>query len=95
MEEEYVESRSHFTGETMRKQELVHIHGLLVEITQSLVDQGTVSAEVWNEYKALDISAYSIHAQKSDHEEAVLLLATTLRAALDPLTEGRSAISIP
>jgi hypothetical protein len=78
----------------MRKQELVHIHGLLVEITRSLVDQGTVSPEIWKEYEALDVNAHSLHAHKSDHEEAVLLLATTLRATLEQRTDGQSAISL-
>lgn len=78
----------------MRKQELVHLHGLLVELTQSLVDQGVVSAEVWRAYDALDIDAHSIHAQKGSHEEAVLLLAATLGTALEQPTGGRSAASI-
>lgn len=77
LEEKYEESRSRFPEENMRKQELVHLHGLLVVVTQSLVDQGAVSAGIWNEYEALDINAYSIHARKGEHEEAVLLLATT------------------
>lgn len=79
----------------MRKQEIVHVHRLLGEIAQFLVDQGTVSAKVWNEYEALGINPTSIHAQKSDHEEAVLLLATTLRATLEQLTEERSVTSVP
>lgn len=79
----------------MRKQELVHLHGLLVEITQSLVDEGTISAEIKNEYEALDINAYAIHESKSDHEEAVLFLAATLSATLEELTEEQSAISAP
>ena len=79
----------------MRKQELVHIHGLLAEITQSLVDQGTVSAEIWDEYDALGVKSFSVHASKSDHEEAVLYLATALRTTLERLTEEQSAISAP
>lgn len=79
----------------MRKQELIHLHGLLVETTQFLVDQGAVSTEIWNEYEALDINSYSIHAGKSDHEEAVLLLATSLRATVEQLTEEQSEISVP
>jgi hypothetical protein len=77
----------------MRKQELVHLHGLLVEITQSLVDQGAVSQAVWHEYDALDINAYSIHVQKGSHEEAVLLLATVLGEALAQPTQEQSAAS--
>ena len=78
----------------MRKQELVHLHGLLVELTQSLVDQGVVSPEVWRAYDALDIDAHSIHAQKSGHEAAVLLLAATLGTALEQPTGGRSTASM-
>lgn len=76
----------------MRKQELVHLHGLLVEITRSLVDQGTISDEIWAEYEALDINAHSIHAPKDDHEEAVLLLATTLAATVERPTAMSSVM---
>jgi hypothetical protein len=79
----------------MRKQELVQLHGLLVEITQFLVDQGTVSTDIWNEYESLGITPYSIHARKSEHEEAVLVLAATLRATLEQRPEEQSAISAP
>jgi hypothetical protein len=79
----------------MRKQELIHLHGLFVEITQSLVEQGAVSTEIWNEYETLDINPYSIHAGKSDHEEAVRLLATTLGDTVEQLPEEQSEISAP
>jgi hypothetical protein len=79
----------------MRKQELVHLHSLLIEITQSLVEQGVVPPDVWNEYETLDISPHSIHAQKSDHKEAVLLLAATLRVGLKQTTDEQSEISVP
>lgn len=79
----------------MRKKELVHLHTLLIEVTQSLVDQGVVSADIWNEYETLDITAHSIHAQKSDHREAVLVLATTLSTALAQPTDEQSTISVP
>lgn len=78
----------------MRKQELVHLHGLLVEITQSLVAQDAVSAEVWNEYETLEVNACSIHARKSDHAEAVLLLSTTLRGALEQPAEEQPPMSV-
>ena len=81
-----------FPEGNMRKQELVHLHGLLVEITQSLVDRNAVPAAVWNEYETRDITAHSIHAQKGAHGEAVLLLATTLGTALEQPTEGQSPL---
>ena len=76
----------------MRKQELIHLHDLLVEITQSLVDRDAVPAAVWNEYETHDITAYAIHARKGAHGEAVLLLATTLGTALEQPTEGQSPL---
>lgn len=78
----------------MRKQEFVHLHGVLVEVTQSLADQGEVSAEIWNEYETLGITPNSIHAQKSDHGEAVRLLASTLSAAVEQPTEEQSPMSV-
>jgi hypothetical protein len=78
----------------MRKQELVHLHGLLVEITRTLVDQGTIPESVWAEYEALGINAHSIHARKNDHEEAVLFLVSTLTATLELPTEAPSGVSV-
>lgn len=78
----------------MRKQELVHLHGLLVEITESLVDEGAIPANIWNEYETLEIDACCIQARKSDHEEAVLILATTLTATLERPAEEQSSISV-
>jgi len=78
----------------MRKQELVHLHGLLVEITRSLVDQGTIPDSIWTEYEALDTNAHSIHAPKSDHEEAVLCLATTLSTTLERPTAAPAVVSV-
>lgn len=77
----------------MRKQELVHLHGVLVEVTQSLVEQGAISAEIWTEYETLDVSANSIHAQKSEHLEAVLLLATALSVGIDQPTDEQSPLT--
>jgi hypothetical protein len=78
---------------TMHKQELVHLHRLLVEITQSFADGGAVPDEVWNEYEALHTNAYSVHAPKGQHEEAVLLLANTLGEELAQPTEEQSVMS--
>lgn len=89
------ECRSRFPEENMRKQELVHLHGLLVEITESLVDKDAVSATIWNEYNALDLDSTAINAQKGDHEEAVLLLAVSLGATLEQPTEEPVSISVP
>lgn len=78
----------------MRKQELVHLHGVLVEVTQSLVEQDAVQAAIWDEYQTLDITAAAIHAQKSDHQKAVLLLAPALGTELEDATEEQPAMSV-
>ena len=78
----------------MRKQSLIHLHGLLVEVTRSLVESGTVSAGVWNEYEALNTSAYAFQAPKGEHKEAVLFLAATLEAELGRPVEQGSAMSV-
>jgi hypothetical protein len=78
----------------MRKQELVHLHGLLIEVTQSLIDRGALPPEVWSEYEALDTNAYAIHAPKGEHREAVLLLAATVAADIEQSTEGQPALPV-
>lgn len=77
----------------MRKQELVHLHGLLAETMQSLVDQGVVPAGVWDEYDALGVHANAVHAPKGDHREAVLLLTTAIRAGLAQSTPEQPGTS--
>ncbi len=68
---------------------------MLVETARSLVDQGVVPAEIWDEYDALGINANAIHASKGDHREAVLLLAAAIRAALARPTPEQPETSAP
>jgi len=77
----------------MRKQELVHLHGVLIEVTQSLIDRGALPSEIRSEYEALDTNAYAIHAPKAEHRKAVLLLAATVAAEVEQSTDGQSALS--
>lgn len=62
----------------MKKQELIHMHGLLAEIAEYCTQDGV----------ALDLDAYgsmetrptSIHCSKSEHKDAVFALTNALTA---------------
>jgi hypothetical protein len=58
----------------MKKQELIHLHGLLAEVHEQ--------CEAWNddeidltEYNTLGVRPTSIHKSKTDHKAAVFKLA--------------------
>ena len=65
----------------MKKQELIHLHGLLAEVRKQ--------CEAWNEeteldeYESLGVKPTSIHRSKTDHKEAVFALATGITAPME------------
>lgn len=67
----------------MRKQEYIHVHGLLVELVQYLSEDGVISSERISEYNALDTRPLSVHASKEEHHAAVTVLATTIETELE------------
>lgn len=64
----------------MKKQELIHLHGLLAEVRKQ--------CEAWNEntdletYESLGVKPTSIHRSKTDHKEAVFALADGITAPM-------------
>lgn len=64
----------------MRKQELVYLHGLLVQ-TRSYYESETGAVVETPTYDAMDITPTAIHRSKQDHEDAVLTLLDELTAA--------------
>ena len=56
----------------MRKQEYIHVHALLVEITRYLVENEDTPAETFAAYDALDTRPSSIHEAKQNHHDAVM-----------------------
>ena len=62
---------------TMKKQELIHLHGLLAQVQNHFEEQtGTdVSRE---EYLELGVQPTSIHKSKTDHKDAVFALANSI-----------------
>ncbi|MFC6963509.1 UPF0058 family protein [Halocatena marina] len=59
----------------MKKQELIHLHGLLAEVSNhyELRSENTIDH---TKYEELGVQPTSIHKSKTDHKEAVFMLAT-------------------
>jgi hypothetical protein len=58
----------------MKKQELIHLHGLLAEISNDL-EEYTGTEPALEEYEELGARPTSIHKSKTDHKAAVFALA--------------------
>ncbi len=74
----------------MKKQELIHLHGLLAQVqTHYETDTGN---EVDNsEYATLGVEPTSIHKSKTEHKEAVAALARCLTAEMNEERTERAA----
>ncbi len=57
----------------MKKQELIHLHGLLAEVSNQCAAWGDCEIDL-NEYESLGIRPTSIHKSKTDHKAAVFAL---------------------
>ena len=66
----------------MKKTELVHLHALLVLLSERVVECGVVERSYFDAYRELGVTPVSFRARRDRHEEAVLLLAALLAAAL-------------
>jgi hypothetical protein len=58
----------------MKKQELIHLHGLLAEVRNHYEELAGTTVE-HSEYTALGVRPTSIHKSKTDHKAAVFALA--------------------
>lgn len=71
------------------KQDYIHLHGLLAEVGEYAEKELETSYEKLEEvekyqlYQDLDVNTKSIHRKKSDHKEAVFLLADSITDFLD------------
>ena len=73
----------------MKKQELIHLHGLLSEV-RGMHENRTDSTLELDEYESHDTSPTSIHHSKTDHKEAVIALANGLTSSMT--TEDATAV---
>ena len=66
----------------MKKQELIHLHGLLAEVTKqytSIEDEPLTL----DDYEALGVRPTSIHKSKTDHKAAVFALAQCITREME------------
>jgi hypothetical protein len=71
----------------MKKQELIHLHGLLSEVRAQM--------EVWeddelemSEYESMGVRPTSIHRSKTDHKAAVFEIANGITTAMEETETG-------
>ena len=74
----------------MKKQELIHLHGLLAQVQNHYEEQTGETVER-EQYERLGVQPTSIHKSKTDHKDAVFALA---RSITDEMThEETEAVS--
>lgn len=77
----------------MKKNELIHVHALLVQVVEDLLDRGVVDPSHFDPYRELEVSPVDFRVRRDRHEEAVLLLASLVVEAIDQETDERETIS--
>jgi hypothetical protein len=65
----------------MKKQELIHLHGLLAEVSTHCELNADLTLEL-EEYHSLGVRPTSIHKSKTDHKGAVFSLAEGITSSL-------------
>jgi hypothetical protein len=72
----------------MKKQELIHLHGLLAEVGNFYEAQADTTLDL-SEYEATGVRPTSIHHSKTDHKDAVFALAGDITRGM---SEEREAV---
>ena len=70
----------------MKKQELIHLHGLLAEVCNHYEDLAGVEVS-HTEYNELGIRPTSIHKSKTEHKAAVFALADGITQEMEAEAE--------
>lgn len=65
----------------MKKQELIHLHGLLDEVRSQCEEWDDEEMDL-TEYRDLGVQPTSIHRSKTDHKAAVFKLANGITSSL-------------
>lgn len=73
----------------MKKQELIHLHGLLAEVSNHY--EQNAGAPDFEEYESLGVRPTSIHKSKTDHKAAVFAIATGITS--DIAEESQEAVA--
>ncbi len=75
----------------MKKQELIHLHGLLAQV-QNHYEEETGENVEHDRYTSLGVQPTSIHKSKTDHKNAVFALA---KGITSEMTEPEEAEPVP
>ncbi|WP_416839556.1 UPF0058 family protein [Haloferax sp. DFSO52] len=78
----------------MRKNELIHLHTLLVEIAGDFLERGIATRDDLEPYHRLNIGPMALRSCRDDHELAVRTLSTAL-AVCAARDLGRETSTIP
>jgi hypothetical protein len=70
----------------MKKQELIHLHGLLAEVGNYYESEHSTEVNL-EEYESLGVRPTSIHKSKTDHKAAVFAMA---KAITSEMTEAEA-----
>jgi len=76
----------------MKKQELIHLHGVLEEVTEFCTNDPDVNPDL-GEYESLEARPTSIHLSKGDHKEAVFPLTEALAEEVADTREDVETVS--
>lgn len=76
----------------MKKQELIHIHGLLAQVQNYYQREVTTEIDM-SEYEDVGVKSTSIHKSKSDHKEAVSALGKCIIADMDSEEMQKTPVS--
>jgi hypothetical protein len=71
----------------MKKQELIHLHGLLAEVTNHFEERIDGPIECV-EYEDQEVRPTSIHKSKTEHKEAVFALAKGITGSIETEVDG-------
>ena len=66
----------------MKKQELIHLHGLLAEVSNNYEEFHDTSLD-FEDYDELGVRPTSIHKSKTDHKAAVFALAKCITSDME------------
>ncbi|WP_158056352.1 UPF0058 family protein [Halorussus halophilus] len=71
----------------MKKQELIHLHGLLAEVGSYYEDENGMNVDL-SEYDSLGVRPTSIHKSKTDHKAAVFAMAKSITSEMTEVESG-------
>lgn len=72
----------------MKKQELIHLHGLLSEVADKVEEEKSGEIDLSN-YESEGVRPTSIHKSKTDHKSAVFTLADDITSEMAHEDEER------